>query len=86
MISLPPKKLFRLGLTRHFANQLKNDLGKERVFTLPNTISMSRFIVSPFMAYSIIQGNFVNALGALFYCGTTDFVTIQVIFFFILRG
>ena len=82
---LPPRRRFQSSLTRHFSSKLRDGLRKERVFTLPNTISMSRFLVSPFMAYSIIQGNFEHALGALFYCGATDFVCIHWLISFLIH-
>jgi len=47
---------------------------KDRIFTVPNLLCVSRIIAAPYLAHLIINGEFVLASGLFVYAGATDFL------------
>ena len=47
---------------------------KEDIYTIPNMLSMTRLALSPYIGYSIIQGNYKVALGVFGVAAITDLV------------
>ncbi|XP_030754498.1 probable cardiolipin synthase (CMP-forming) [Sitophilus oryzae] len=45
---------------------------KENIYTVPNFLCISRIIVSPYLGFLIVQGNFDFALGILGFAAVTD--------------
>ncbi|XP_076268270.1 putative cardiolipin synthase (CMP-forming) [Rhynchophorus ferrugineus] len=45
---------------------------KENIYTIPNLLCVSRMVVSPYLGFLIVQGNFHFALGVLGFAAITD--------------
>jgi hypothetical protein len=69
---------------RSFSSNLNNDKlvqhptspfpKKENIMTIPNLLTLSRIIATPFIGYLIIKHQYGSALLALFFAGCTDLV------------
>ena len=53
---------------------------RENIYTIPNALTCSRILASPFLGWFILDGNFTAATGLLVYCGLTDWVRIPPYF------
>ena len=47
---------------------------KNRILTLPNVITLSRIVISPWISFFILNGQYQSALVLTFGLGVTDFV------------
>ena len=47
---------------------------KENVFTVPNMLTMSRIVLTPFLGYLVLQEYFAMATGIFLIAGVTDLV------------
>jgi len=47
---------------------------KDRIFTIPNMLCVSRIIAAPYLAHLISSGDFLLASGVFAYAGATDFL------------
>jgi cardiolipin synthase len=45
---------------------------RENIYTVPNFLSATRLVLSPYIAYQIYHDNFTVALGAFIVAGVTD--------------
>ena len=45
---------------------------KDRIVTIPNLLCVSRIIAAPYIAHSIINGDYTTAAGLFVYAGATD--------------
>lgn len=45
---------------------------RENIFTIPNALCISRIIMSPYLGYVIVQGDFSLAVGLMVVAGLTD--------------
>lgn len=52
---------------------------RENIYTIPNALTLSRIISCPFLAWSILEGNFAVATGILAYAGISDSVSSLVL-------
>lgn len=51
---------------------------RENIYTIPNALTLSRILACPFLAWSIVNGNFAVATGLLAYAGVSDWVRKRV--------
>ncbi|CAG9764815.1 unnamed protein product [Ceutorhynchus assimilis] len=47
---------------------------RENIYTIPNFLCVARMVVSPYLGYLIVQGNFDFALGVLGFAAVTDWL------------
>jgi len=47
---------------------------KDRIFTIPNLLCVSRIVAAPYLAHLIINGDYMMASGLFVYAGATDFL------------
>eukprot|EP00127_Corallochytrium_limacisporum_P006146 Clim_evm13s219 gene=Clim_evmTU13s219 len=50
----------------------KKKLPTENIYNLPNALAFSRVLMTPFISYDVLQGNYGRALCTLFVAGLTD--------------
>lgn len=50
---------------------------RENIMTIPNMLTISRAILSPYIGYVIVQGNYTLGMSLLVVAGITDLVSIQ---------
>ena len=48
---------------------------KDNIYTVPNALSLSRIVISPFIAYSVVSDQHLTALALFGVAGVTDFVS-----------
>ena len=53
----------------------------ERIWTIPNVLTISRILSCPALGYAILNDNFYFATGLLVYAGLTDLVRVQFTLF-----
>ncbi|KAL5269082.1 hypothetical protein ACHWQZ_G002797 [Mnemiopsis leidyi] len=65
---------------RHASNSSNTDPAnvKDNIYTIPNALSLSRIILSPIVAYSIVNGQHSAALALFGIAGFTDFLDGQI--------
>lgn len=72
LLSLPSRVP---STTRRLSNALKSALpvsAHENIYTIPNILTASRIIASPFIGYCILHDHHAWALGLFAYAGITD--------------
>ena len=52
----------------------------EKIWTIPNVLTISRILSCPVLGYAILHDNFYAATGLLVYAGLTDFVCTIAVF------
>jgi hypothetical protein len=65
-----PRRTRAVWILRRYSSSSR----QERIFTLPNTLTVGRIVACPFLGYSILHGNFAVATGILVAGGFTDWV------------
>jgi cardiolipin synthase (CMP-forming) len=53
---------------------------RDRIYTFPNLLTVSRIAACPFLGWSILDGNFALATSLLVYAGLTDLVRVFLFF------
>jgi len=53
-------------------------VGEERIWTIPNALTISRILSCPVLGYAILHDDFYVATGLLVYAGLTDLVRVVV--------
>lgn len=48
---------------------------KDKVYTIPNVLCVTRIVMSPYLGYVILQDNYSLALGLMVFAGVTDLVS-----------
>nr|XP_039269018.1 probable cardiolipin synthase (CMP-forming) [Styela clava] len=51
---------------------------KENIFTVPNLLSFSRIVATPYIAYLVLEGNYIWATAGLIIAGITDILDGQI--------
>jgi cardiolipin synthase len=54
---------------------------RENIYTVPNMLSFSRLLLSPFCGYLIVQQDYTSAMAVFAVAGVTDMVRCDVIAF-----
>lgn len=70
-------KLKYLGC-RHSSSNSDDLKVKDNIYTIPNALSFSRILLSPIVAYSVINGHHSTALVLFSVAGLTDFLDGQI--------
>ncbi|XP_013414580.1 probable cardiolipin synthase (CMP-forming) [Lingula anatina] len=52
----------------------EQDTKKENILTVPNALTVSRIVLSPFLGYLVLHESYTWALGLFVYAGTTDWI------------
>lgn len=52
----------------------------ENIYTIPNILTFSRLLASPYIGYLIVQGSYPLALGIFAVAGITDMVSLHGLF------
>ena len=55
-------------------SQKNKSTSRENIYTLPNSLTLSRILSCPILGWSILDGNYHLSTGLLFYAGLTDWV------------
>ena len=67
---------------REAEEKTKPSIGKklqvEKIWTIPNVLTISRIISCPVLGYAILHDNFYAATGLLVYAALTDFVRVRL--------
>lgn len=65
------------GKTKPSVGEKLQAVRAERIWTIPNALTISRILSCPALGYAILYDNFYVATGLLVYGGLTDFVRMQ---------
>lgn len=64
------------GETKPSVSEKLQTVGVERIWTIPNALTISRILSCPVLGYAILHDNFYVATGLLVYGGLTDLVRV----------
>ena len=67
--------------TKPGANERLQAIRAEKIWTIPNALTVSRILSCPILCYAILHDNFYAATGLLVYAGLTDLVCVQFSYF-----
>ena len=56
-----------------------NDKAQDKIFTIPNLLCMGRIVASPYLAYSIVEGELIRSLAIFCLAGFSDLVSNSII-------
>ena len=63
--------------TKSSVSEKPQRVGAEKIWTIPNILTISRILSCPALGYAILYDHFYVATALLVYAGLTDFVSIQ---------
>ena len=56
-----------------------NAKAQDKIFTVPNLLCMGRIVASPYLAYSIVEGELTRSLAIFCLAGFSDLVSNSII-------
>ena len=60
-----------------YLHNVKCFFQKDNIYTIPNALSLSRIVMSPVIAYTVLNGQHSVALALFSVAGITDFVSLM---------
>lgn len=70
--NLHEKKLLIQENIRDTKSKVEEVIERENIFTVPNGLCIARIVMSPYLGYVIVQGDFSLAMGLMVTAGLTD--------------
>lgn len=58
-------------------SKVEEVIERENIFTIPNLLCLGRIVMSPYLGYVIVNGDFTLAMGLMVAAGFTDLVSLS---------